>query len=201
MKSTFLFAGHACEQSCGASAGYMQYKDGDRVMQLKHFTPLYLTASPVYSSDLSSDCNGTLSGLNSSQNNGYALFPLPLNGLRSQNSLAIDSTSDVASTRSLNFADGNGSSFDAADMDNGVIASKSSGSVTKFSTRQANGTISRKPSSGEDKDSVYMISASSLDHQQVGIDLNSSMQILAEEGTDGYYEYGEDGQMYACHYV
>ena len=83
-----------------------------------------------------------------------------------------------------------------------MIASKSSGSVTKFSTRQANGTISRKPSNGEDQNSVCMISGSSLDHPQVGgIDLNSSMEILAEEARDGYYEYGEDGQMYACHYV
>lgn len=178
----------------------MQYKDGDRVMQLKHFTPLYLTSSPVYSTDLSSDCNGTLDGINNTQSNGYALFPLPLNGLRSQNSLAIDSASDIAS--SLNFPHANGSSFDIEDMDNGVIASKSSGSVTKFSTRQANGTISRKPSNGEDQNSVCMISGSSLDHPQVGgIDLNSSMEILAEEARDGYYEYGEDGQMYACHYV
>ncbi|XP_072018581.1 arrestin domain-containing protein 2-like [Amphiura filiformis] len=198
IRTKLLNYGHACEQSCGASAGYMQYKDGDRVMQLKHFTPLYLTSSPVYSTDLGSDCNG--SGQNGPQSNGYALFPLPLNGLRSQNSLAIDSTSDVTSMRSLNFAEANGS-FDAADMDNGVIASKSSGSVTKFSTRQSNGTITRKQSSGEDRDSVCMISGSSLDHPQVGIDLNSSMQILAEEVRDGYFEYGEDGMMYECHYV
>ena len=210
--SPFLIpTGHACERSCGASAGYMQYKDGDKVMQLKHFTPLYLTSSPVYTDGFGNDCNG-ISGLNNTQANGSALFPQPSNGLRYQNSLAIESTSDLAS--SVNFNDG---SFDNAeiDMGGGVIASKSSGSVTKFSTRQTNGTLSRKPSSGEDRDSVYLISGSSMDQPTMGIDLNSSTQCLSEEKPnghipipvpipddgEGYFEYGENGEMYACHYV
>ncbi|XP_022097159.1 arrestin domain-containing protein 3-like [Acanthaster planci] len=213
--------GHACPQSCGSNTGYMQYNDGDRVMQVKQFTPLYLTACAVVVQD-NATSNGAVPGHHSSssgQGNGYlpgrranGLARNPLDSPPSDQSL-LHSRSNL----SLHSGVGGGVHQQLQLDDPSVIASKSSGSITKYITTSTNNVpLSRKPSSS-DMSPIYQISGQDR-ASLVGTDLHSDANCTASEGTTeedqelaevmarhqiDYYavKHGEGGRVYACHYV
>ncbi|XP_038067982.1 arrestin domain-containing protein 3-like [Patiria miniata] len=215
--------GHACPQSCGSNTGYMQYNDGDRIMQVKQFTPLYLTACAVIVQDYPTT-NGAIPGNHPSttaQSNGYLpggsgrANGAPRNQLSAQPS--VNSLLQYGHSRSsLSLHNGSGTHQQLDDPS--VIASKSSGSITKYITTSTNNLpLSRKPSSS-DTNPIYQISGQER-FTPIGIDLNSNANCTASEGTTtaedqelaevmarhqtDYYavEYGEGGRVYACHYV
>ncbi|XP_033637223.1 arrestin domain-containing protein 3-like [Asterias rubens] len=216
--------GHACPQSCGAKTGYMQYNDGDRVMQVKQFTPLYLTACAVMVQDYPST-NGAIPGSGGNhapQGNGYPpggpaprqlLDPPRRNG---QPPVPPLSQSPYRHSESSSMLNGGAAHHLDYDYDPSVIASKSSGSITKFMTSNSSVTpLSRKPSNS-DVDHVFLISGTER-VSPMGLDLNSNANVTAAASDDttaedrelaevmsnhnSYaVEYG-GGRVYACHYV
>ncbi|XP_071500396.1 arrestin domain-containing protein 2-like [Diadema antillarum] len=215
-KSRELNYGHACVQSCGANTEIVHYRDGERVVQLKHFTPLYLTVSAAHDQAdsrhmLPQQPNGTPAVNHcGAPNNGNG------NGTTANGYLMRDDN-PVISHRQSGSAISNGFSFDRAvsrdfeaadDFDASVIASKSSGSVTKYSTRATTGTgvLSRKPSKEDGYDEHGQFGMAHL-HQNENmfaisghsVDMNPMDEIQAS--TFFQIDIGDDGQMYECHYV
>ena len=220
----YLTPGHACPQSCGAKTGYMQYNDGDRVMQVKQFTPLYLTACAVMVQDYPST-NGAIPGSGGNhapQGNGYPpggpaprqlLDPPRRNG---QPPVPPLSQSPYRHSESSSMLNGGAAHHLDYDYDPSVIASKSSGSITKFMTSNSSVTpLSRKPSNS-DVDHVFLISGTER-VSPMGLDLNSNANVTAAASDDttaedrelaevmsnhnSYaVEYG-GGRVYARHYV
>ena len=191
----------------------MNYRDKERVFQLKHFTPLYLTASAaLYASQDRSALqhqNGTShNGPSTSEGNGSLA-----------NGNSRNHTSGHLSLRELPNWHSFSSSFSRdlegnEDFDASVIASKSSGSVTKYSMRTTRGTgvLSRKPSKEEQEETdssgwnmarrnndMFLISGNAVDMHSA--DRSEDIMELDLETGRIQFDIGDDGQVYECHYV
>ena len=179
----------------------MQYNDGDRIMQVKQFTPLYLTACAVMVQDYTSSNGAIPAHHHAGQGirNGY--LPGGPNGLPQSNSALFN-----GGAREIDYYDPSLPS---------VIASKSSGSITKYITSSATIIPMSRKISSSDVDQVFLISGTER-ASPMGLDLNSNANGTASEGTtaedrelaevmathDTYaVEYGDGGRVYACHYV
>lgn len=211
-----LSTGHGCNQSCGANSGVVHYRDKERIVQLKHFTPLYLTVSAVRDSTATLlDARPILQSHNGTPRNGAVSNNG--NGALSNGSTRKEHPM-VAQMSSADLS--NGYSFDRTesndDFDASVLASKSSGSVTKYSMRttRGSGVLSRKPSKEEGYDepgqfgmshmnqneNMFTISGHAVEINTIGLSHMEAPQVDLKDG-QFQFEIGDDGQVYECHYV
>ncbi|XP_033111046.1 uncharacterized protein LOC117112105 [Anneissia japonica] len=139
---------HPCSKSCGANEGFIkEYHNGQQVIQLRHFTPLYLTALPMEaratkSADIPIVINEQKpNGYAQNQNGGYPGSPR-WDVIENRNSLNGTPLLDVPSLK-VDEAEGS------------IIASKSSGSITKYNTRRSSAHTTRMSFQGN---TVFQIS-------------------------------------------
>ncbi|XP_063962285.1 arrestin domain-containing protein 4-like [Lytechinus pictus] len=214
-KSRDLSYGHGCSQSCGANSGVVHYRDKERVVQLKHFTPLYLTVSAVRDSTASLlDARPILHSHNGTPRNGA----VSSNGNGTLSNGSTRKEHPLVAQMSSTDLSNNGYSFDRTesndDFDASVLASKSSGSVTKYSMRTTRGpgVLSRKPSKEEGYDdpgqfgmphmnqneNMFAISGHAVQIHSIG-----QMDTAQVDTANGHFQFeiGDDGQVYECHYV
>ncbi|XP_071953638.1 uncharacterized protein [Antedon mediterranea] len=140
---------HPCSKSCGANEGFIkEYHNGQQVIHLRHFTPLYLTALPMNGANAAKTADIPIivderntNGYVQNHNGGYHSSPR-CDSFENINSLNGTPLLDVPSLK-------------VDDAEGSTIASKSSGSITKYNTRRSSAHTTRMSFQGN---SVFQIS-------------------------------------------